>query len=117
MQIDQIPRAICHSLLVELREEGLEELPAHDARFDTALGDILNLVERQCRIALKAKNNQFMDECLYVLDKLGPDAKLVATTSFGRSSENSSQDRYLSEIQHIELLQSRRTTRAIMRMV
>jgi hypothetical protein len=74
MQLEQIPRAICHSLLVELRDDGLEELPAHDARFDAALGNILDLVEDQCRVALKTGNTKFVDECLYVLDQLGPDA-------------------------------------------
>lgn len=74
MKIDQIPRAICHSLLAELRDDGIEDLPANDARLDAALGDVLELIEDQCRQALQAGNIQFVDESLYVLDKLGPDA-------------------------------------------
>jgi hypothetical protein len=74
MHLEQFPRAMCHSLLVELRADGLNELPAHDARIDTALGNILDLIENQCRVALDAGHMQFVDECLYVLDQLGPDA-------------------------------------------
>jgi hypothetical protein len=74
MQIDQIPRALCHSLLLKLREDGVVDLPGHDARIDAALGDVLGFVEEQCRQADKAGSTQFVDECLYVLDKLGPDA-------------------------------------------
>ena len=75
MRIDQVPRAVCHSLLVEWRNNGIEELPAHDARVDAALGDILSFFEDQCRSALASNlNDKFVDECLYVLDRLGPDA-------------------------------------------
>lgn len=74
MQLDQIPRALCHSLLKKMQEDGLEDVPVHDSRVDALFGDVLNIVEDQCRQALSAGNERFVDECLYVLDKLGPDA-------------------------------------------
>src|ERR1700722_15083358 len=74
MQTEQIPRAICYSLLVKLRDSGVRDLPAYDARVDAALDEFLSFVEDQCRQALKAKNLQFVDECLLVLDRLGADA-------------------------------------------
>lgn len=74
MQTDQIPRAICHSLLLQLRDSGIRDLPAYDARVDAALDDFLDFVEDQWRQASKAKNLKFADECLLVLDRLGADA-------------------------------------------
>lgn len=74
MQLDQIPRAICHSLLLSMREGGIEDIPANDAKIDTAVASFLKFVEGQCRQASEAGNDGFVDECLYLLDKLGADA-------------------------------------------
>ena len=52
----------------------MNQFPAHDSRVDALFGDVLEIVEEQCRQALSAGNEEFVDECLYVLDKLGPDA-------------------------------------------